>query len=88
MAWWCKKPQWLSDWNPLDSDSNSDSSFFLFFWEENEKSEKTENGKINFDADSSLDWPVNEYSSSDTETDSESSDDETDNNVNMQVPDW
>ena len=30
---------------------------------------------------------MNEYSSSDTETDSESSDDETDNNVNMQVPD-
>ena len=43
--------------------------------------------KNNFYADNSLDLSVDEYSSSDTETDSESSDNETDNNVNMQVPD-
>ena len=62
--------------------------FSLFSREENEESERrTENRKINCNADSSLDLSVNEHSSSDTKTDSESSDDETDNNVNMQVLD-
>ena len=78
----------MANSDPFDSDSDSDSSFYGFSREEIEESERrTENKKNNFYADNSLDLSVDEYSSSDTETDSESSDDETDNNVNMQVPD-
>ena len=72
----------MADPNLFDSDSNSNSSFYGFCHEEIEEPERrTENRKINFNVENSLDLSVDEYSSSDTETDSKSSDNETDNNV-------
>ena len=59
----------MADSNPFDIDSDSDSSFYGFSHEEFEEPERrTENRRINFNADNSLDLSVDEYSSSDTET--------------------
>ena len=73
----------MADSDLFDSDSDSDVSFFGFSREEIEESERrTENRRINFNADNSLDLSVDEYASSDTEADSASGDDETDAPIN------